>query len=85
VIDIWQIGCDLDAHLEQGGNLADIGMPSTPAEHWKMRVWIQSVPESVSRPRMARLARFSFLISERPCGSEGQLRQRWAWAGAPLQ
>ena len=82
-VEIWQIGCDLDAHLHHGGNLADVGMPCTPAEHWKLRVWIQSVPESVSKPRMARLARFSVLLAAwPPCGSEAQLRQCWAWAGA---
>jgi hypothetical protein len=85
VIDIWQIGADLDGHLEHGGSLCDVGMPSTPGEHWRMRVAMASLPEAVSKARMARLARFAYLVSETPCTSEAQLRQRWAWSEPGLQ
>jgi len=60
-------------------------MPNTSVDHFKMRMWVQSVPEEVSKPRLARMARFCFLVSETPCCSEGQLRERWAHAAAPLQ
>jgi hypothetical protein len=84
-MNIWQIGCDLDGFLENGGSLSDLGLPATPAEHFKMQVAMGALPEAVRDARLARLARFCMLVCEAPCGSEGQLRERWAWAAAPLQ
>jgi len=84
-VEIWMVGCDLDAYMEAGGNLCDIGMPHSPEEHRRLAAWIASQPEEVLRPLLCRLDRFIFLVSEGWAHGEGQLRQCWAWSEPGLQ
>jgi hypothetical protein len=85
MIEIWTIGLDLDAFMARGGQLVQIGMPCTPAEFASLLNWIAQAPEQVSRPRVARLARYCSLLSETPCCSENELRRVWASTAAAVQ
>jgi hypothetical protein len=85
MIEIWTIGLDLDAFMDRGGQLVQIGMPRTPAEFASFLRWIENVPEQVSRPRLARLARFCSMLSDTRCFTEGDLRRIWASTAAGVQ
>jgi hypothetical protein len=85
MIEIWRIGLDIDTFLDQGGQLVQIGMPQGPSDLARLFEWIHSVPEHVSRPRIARLTRFCNLLSDTPCCTEGDLRRVWASTAAAVQ
>jgi hypothetical protein len=87
MIDLWCLpGIDVDAFLDHGGMLCNLGLPTNAAERAKMEIAIGALPDDVAQLRMGRLARFMLLLqSEPPCTCEEDLRRLWRWAEPILQ